>query len=371
MKRAAYYAPTLGILLLFSASGSMAAGPASAAAMQAAPPKAVEMRTLADLLPQAAWETSARGPLLIVDPAGTWRVGLRASRVAPDRKPAPAVVLPPAGPDGRRNLKGSLAVFDRVLMPVGSVSVVAPQTMVLISETLPKRKPDLWDGMRPDEKLLFILSTLSPGQWAILGGPQGIGISDLSGDARAAYLSLLPARFAYREGIVDKDGNLPWSKSVVLSASERREVRLRMSLTPIFLVPIGERSNTQTSPSFRGMPGDRAAERDNDGEYDRAESYGITMQSRVPNRAKPSDLGYDAPELAKSVPLSGAKTVGDLVARAGERSGLDLHADFRVAGLPVTARGASARPAMCSKRWPSRSAERGAGWAMPTARPMS
>jgi hypothetical protein len=70
-----------------------------------------------------------------------------------------------------------------------------------------------------------------------------------------------------------------------------------------------------------------------------------TLRREVPNRLKPGDIAFDAPALRAPIPLAGASTVGELVARAGRAAGMELHADRRVASLPVWSRGAPPRRA--------------------------
>lgn len=96
-----------------------------------------EIRTLAELLPGAVWDPGARGPLLIVDPAGTRR--LRQPVVGDSKNRSSYAPLPPASPDGRRNLRLALPAFDRQVLATGSLSVIAPLQMVVLSEKTPTR----------------------------------------------------------------------------------------------------------------------------------------------------------------------------------------------------------------------------------------
>jgi hypothetical protein len=65
--------------------------------------------------------------------------------------------------------------------------------------------------------------------------------------------------------------------------------------------------------------------------------------ARVPSRAKPSQLAFDAPALDVRVSLVGAQTVDDLVGRVAKATGLELFADQRVGRLPVWTKGNAAR----------------------------
>jgi hypothetical protein len=65
---------------------------------------------------------------------------------------------------------------------------------------------------------------------------------------------------------------------------------------------------------------------------------------RVPSRLKPSQIAFDDPSLAVTVPLGGeAATVGELVRRISAATGLEIHTDLRLRALPVWVRGERAR----------------------------
>ena len=50
------------------------------------------------------------------------------------------------------------------------------------------------------------------------------------------------------------------------------------------------------------------------------------MRVHGPNRLKPGDLDFKSPGLAVSVPIAGAKTVGDLIKAPCTATSLDLYA---------------------------------------------
>ena len=68
--------------------------------------------------------------------------------------------------------------------------------------------------------------------------------------------------------------------------------------------------------------------------------FGTVVKDVVPVRPKPSELAYENTVLDTAVSLADAKTVGDLVARAKEKTGVEVYCDPRFRSLTFWAKGA-------------------------------
>jgi hypothetical protein len=137
--------------------------PPPAAGQDPTPHVTTQVPTLEQALARVAWDSTRRGALLVVDPANT--------RLAA----GPSDTLPPAAPRPGSNhlLRDVAAAFGRKIARGGSVTVLAPTTMVVLNER--PGKPDLLAGATRDEKIRMLLASLSPGQWRLLGASAGAG----------------------------------------------------------------------------------------------------------------------------------------------------------------------------------------------------
>ncbi len=64
--------------------------------------------------------------------------------------------------------------------------------------------------------------------------------------------------------------------------------------------------------------------------------YGVPQSAKLPNRLKPGQLDWNLAALRVLVPLSGVKTVGDLVTRVGQVTHLEVYADKRYESKSLT-----------------------------------
>ncbi|MCA1596390.1 MAG: hypothetical protein LC772_08205 [Chloroflexi bacterium] len=63
---------------------------------------------------------------------------------------------------------------------------------------------------------------------------------------------------------------------------------------------------------------------------------GVPVKFQLPNRLKPAQTNLDSALFNVSVPLTGVKTVHDLIFRIGKLTSLECYADPRFGGLPLT-----------------------------------
>lgn len=315
-------------------------------------------------------------PLLVVDAANTRPAHLRqvgvtvitgastTSTTEPARPPEP---FPPSlvRPGNTLALRDVAAFFDRKIVLTGSVSVLAPTTMVVLNPR--PNKPDLFAGLSQTDKLRMLLATLSPAQWRRLGGANGLGANDLTAPAqRSLFSSVLPDPFRFQRffvtpppgaddpeyGPAHADYGPSRATRTTLSPGQRASVRLVLVRRVTLFVPVPGRPGEPNAQAFSTVQTWLAPGAGTDSFLQtvpvftppslfrgtRTEAYRVLLRQEVPARAKPGDLAFDAAGLNAPVSLAG-KTVNELVRRAGQACRLELRADARLGALPVTVLG--------------------------------
>lgn len=112
--------------------------------------------------------------------------------------------------------------FGQVAQDFGDVTAVATPAMTLLN-TAPGT-PDIYADLSPGDALKLLAATLSPAQWRLLIGPQGIGQDDLTTNAQHSLFmaqfpggvlkvepqhSPLALQTNRHEGVRDLTGDLP------------------------------------------------------------------------------------------------------------------------------------------------------------------
>ncbi|MBC8141270.1 MAG: hypothetical protein H7Y38_07490 [Armatimonadetes bacterium] len=340
----------MGAVLL----GNTEAKAQEAGAKASTPPE--NPRSLAEALAHLDWEPETRGTLLLVAPE---RAGLQNTAIAVDNA-GQEQMYQRAGTEpvraGRNgfNLSRIASRYRRKIAAVGSLSVVVPETMATLRyKNLPA--PDLFANVRPESRPQFLLATLSPAQWRTVMSADGLGIGDLKRDQQALFAALFPETMqVFRRDPPAPGAEYGKTERVPDESINRADLRLRLykdvswsylyknkdniggyndltmgddgggGKTPVYTMQFPQAVDARHS--FTG------------GEYyggDEPAAFGVTLMEAEPNRAKPSDLDYDAAVLDRVVTLIGAKTVADLVARVRESTGIELYADGRYAALSV------------------------------------
>jgi len=261
-------------------------------------------RNLAELVESLHWDPAKRGALMVLEP----------ERVA-----------------GKEGVDG-LAAFHRTRTTVTGLSAIIPDSMVIIDDSL-QQSPNMYDGLPRPTKVLYLMSTLDSRQWeAITGG--GLGMSDLTGDQKGVFTSILPKPFKYSTYKVgNKYEPEPLETNLELSDTELQSVRLRLERSLQFMMPIIGQQDSMTprdTNQDHGKPGDKFIERDSDADFRKQDSFGIKVRQTVPNMQKPSDLDYRATNLNGSIQLNPSERISDMLKRIGQVTGLELHADLRV-----------------------------------------
>jgi hypothetical protein len=301
-------------------------------------------KTIGKALEKAAWNPEQRGPLLVVAPdelvsKPLWMAPFEAmakngGRMDNFKPPFPV----PAG-NGQYRVPELADFYGRRLVRLKGITVLAPETMMVLSDN--PGKPDIYAGMRREQKIQMFQATMTEAQWALLGSKQGLGVGDLQQDQRDLFMACLPDPMIIMRGTAMDNGGTRFGGQegseppARLVGDQRLAVRLRMSRT--ISMALFQKSGTQVSGMVRGQrPGTEVLMMQYSGE-DRSENkaFGQVLRRDMPTVLKPQQIDFDAAVLNPSVSLSGVKTLGEMVERIRTATKLTLLVDPRLAKQPV------------------------------------
>ncbi|MBC7806009.1 MAG: hypothetical protein H7145_07645, partial [Akkermansiaceae bacterium] len=177
-----------------------------------------------------------------------------------------------------------------------------------------------------------------------------LGLSDRrKQEQKTWFLSLIPEPGVLQEMQSVQGGGMP---SVTGANNEPNRITVSSEQVRVRVIRSMEwwyRRGSQGSYNGYGdsdnagrQPGQRYWEQVSEGQGQQtAESYRDRLKDAVrvekPNRLQKGDLTFNsAPLFGKTISLAGAKTLGDLVQRVAEATGIELYADRRLTGIPVT-----------------------------------
>jgi hypothetical protein len=291
--------------------------------------------SLEQALPHAYWNTEEQGALLAVAPERTL---LRTV------KKQPPLRIPPIPPRGY-NLTNLLSLFDYAPIRTRSVTAIAPTTMRVFTRPTISPEEGSYEGKGEAASALF--ETFTAAQWKLLGDNNGIGMADLTDKQQKLYAKLLP-RIALLDPIETSEETKTGTHrpKITLTPMQIKQMRLRIAkhIDIEFLFNGGE-SSTYEEHDDETNTHDFSDETDDETMDDALQKEKLPWRifPKVANRTKPSDLDYKSPRLNPEISLKGINTVGDLVARIGQTTRLNLSADARVQPLHLYLRGESAR----------------------------
>ena len=291
----------------------------------------VPLTTLGKALDKVFWDSSQRGPLIAVAPEvvrPAWQTANQRPQIGPDGNFTS--VKPPTPPepttDGRYRPAEIADFFGQRIVRLKGLSVVAPIEMVVLNTKL--GKPDYFADLRRDQKQRLLQASLTAAQWKLLGSDQGLGANDLSGNQRDLFLSTLPDPMRIRK--VRIGGASPDQQTVTLAGDQRNTVRLRLSRTTRYSVPMEGETGFRYPLRSEADGTEYGYLINSYEENSRDKLYGQQIRTNVPNRLKPQQIDFASPSLQKAIPLTGLKTVGDLMERIRTTTRVSIFADGRV-----------------------------------------
>ena len=261
--------------------------------------------------------------------------------VSPEQVTLPDETEPPAADASLEDVAGA---FSDQTVSFGSVTAVAPQTMVILN-TQPD-PPNIAADMSYSTAFKMLAASLNDSQWQALTSEQGLGLSDLTDDTQRG---LFHALFLHGQLWVGSEDpalkDLPQEKRTdVQNVSDQIDaVRVRLGQTAHLYL-----HSTEGGPIFHTLDRPDGAQRLSVFRPKHTPSpteNGTALAAAVPNVLKPSDLDYDSHILQVSVSAAGAATVGDLVTRISAKTGLELYVDPHYAARTLVVQGTAAEPA--------------------------
>lgn len=292
------------------------------------------VQTFNDILTELEWDPAQRGALIIVAPNKITRV------VDPEKRSV--ADLPTKGANGY-TVNSLSAPYDLRLIPCGTVAVFAPATMVTLATRLPE--PNIFADMPFGDRMNLFRSTLTPEQLRKLTSPEGIGVGDVSGEQRPLFLALLPDQMHIRRytGDIGAQPSPPIQVTPSQRTGTRISLRKQLDWSFVFeggggLLSMGNSYIPPGTVKLSLIPTQSIIMSGMSNTY-----YGVTLREKQSSRLKQGDLPLDWNALNPMVSLEGAKTVGELIDRIRQATGVEIYADTRYSSLKVHLRGASAR----------------------------
>jgi hypothetical protein len=298
--------------------------------------------SLEQILPELYWNEAERGPLLIIDPAKTTRVWEKP--VIKDGVPQPVQPRKPPekGRDGYR-LTALREYFGRRIVPVNTITVFAPEMMVVLNE--PRGKPNVYADMNPAQRAQLLFASLSKQQWQLLTTSNGLGAGDLNQKQRENFLAIFPKPLGLTK-LVGRDGQPPSGERAIVTAEQVAGIRLRIQRNLDWYFRYGTNGTASIGVGMGKLPAGQVRYRLNSFRMPMFMSgqgntslFGVNLREEVPAKSKPSQLPYEWNALQVSVAMEGAKTVGDLIDRVRTATRVEVYADIRYRSLPVYIRG--------------------------------
>jgi hypothetical protein len=308
-------------------------------------------------LPFVNWDNRAHGPLIAIVPERIpWvesAASLEVTKGIYDPEAIPTfddgTTFPLFPPKDRFGLNASLVArhFSRRLIHFATLSIFAPPTMFQLNTDL--KPADPFRGMTTEDKMLRLEVSLSTAQWQLLGSADGLGIGDLTQAQQPLFADLLPEKMTVEQQVVRQNdsgylyGEPREGTQQALSEEQRQTVRIHLTRHAEYhLVDAQNEPVPEMSPFHSETVGIKKTALVNAGVGIASDSdefssaFGQTLRYEVSNRLKPSDLDLKLPMLQSSrVPLTGAKTVGDMLRAVRQKTGIDVYADGRLSSLTV------------------------------------
>lgn len=298
---------SLAFTVLFASvlGGFASQGPAGGKVPQGPPPG-----TIVDVADKIPWDAAKEGPLVAVVPL----------------RMANGATLDELG-------------FRKAT--VGGLTAVVPKMMATVNSRF-TAAPNMYEGMPRDAKVLYLLRSLSPGQWTKATG-DGISIEDCQGEQRAVFDSIVPKPLRYSIGtIADQRGiSHPGGPDAVKTMPEGDRSKVKLRIVRHLSVAVSLENDggwTGTEPEDDTKPGMKMpfiVE-------DKDSLFGHQVIVRSPNAPRKSHLDLKDSRLGVSIPLKAMERVDELLNRIGAATGLQFIVDPHYASMIMVEKGSSA-----------------------------
>ncbi len=254
--------------------------------------------------------------------------------VGADKVTLPKDTLPPPADASPTVLANT---FGDITQDFGSVTVIAPASRAALNPD--PAPPDLTTDIGAFTGFKMLAASLDDAQWKLLTSQGGIGLTDLTDDTqKLLFHSLFPDHVLWVASQDPAQTKLPDDQR-----TDRRNVsdqidgvRVRVRQTAHLYL----HDKKGKTIFFSGPPSDTTRLRAWRPPHDLpATQNSVLLRAIVPNTAKSSDLPLHDARFQPRVMLTGAKTVGELVARIAAKTHTELYADPHYATRPLTVLG--------------------------------
>ncbi len=249
---------------------------------------------------------------------------------------ADKVTLPPSGepPDGA-DFGTLAAAFGEETQTFGAVTAGAPMTRVVLNED--PAPPDVTADLNRNTAFKMLAASLDDAQWAALTSERGLGRADLTNETQQALFHAL-----FRGGrlwVASQDPEM-----AKLPDDQRTDTRDVSDQISGVRVRLGQTTHLYLHDRagqtlyFSQRPADEAARLHtwSPKQDPPAAQHNVALRAVVPNTPKPGDLRLDDAAFQVSVPLTGARTVEDLIARVAALAHKEIYADPHYARRALT-----------------------------------
>lgn len=231
--------------------------------------------------------------------------------------------------------------LGRTKATVGGLTAIVPKTMVTVNSRL-TAAPNMYEGLPQEAKVMYLLRTLTPGQWSRATG-SGLTLADLQGEQVAVFDSILPNPLRYSMGtIMDGDSitNPSEPKDIrSLQGAERAKVKLRIVRhleVQVALANDGGYTGTTIEDDLKkGMTMPFILKDDEGG-------FGQKILVRGPNVPRKSHLDLRDARFDKVIPFVPGELVKALLQRMTAATGVRFVADAHYANMMMVECGTSA-----------------------------
>ena len=251
---------------------------------------------------------------------------------------ADKVTLPlngdPPPPDGA-DLATLTAAFGQETQAFGPITVIAPASRVVLNED--PAPPDMSADLNSRPAFRMLAASLDDSQWAALTSERGLGLADLTDGTQQALFHALFRRGRLWVASQDPEmAKLPDDQRMDTRdvSDQIGGVRLRLGQTAHLYV-----HDTKGQTIFFSIKSADAAKRLHTWapkQEPPAVQNNVTLRAVVPNTPRMGDLRPDDAALQVSLPLAGARTVEDLIARIAALTHKEIYADPHYAHRTLT-----------------------------------
>jgi hypothetical protein len=227
----------------------------------------------------------------------------------------------------------SLLDYGRKIDRLGRENVICLEQTFVLDESL---LSNAYDRLSLEEKLNYLLATLSAGDLMKLNG-EGLCPDDLSGQQRAALISMFPHPFNYLPAVVQGGGLHSDSNWLTVPDTQLGQVKLQMFKgvnVEFGRAPnppgSGYRASVISSLGYNGPEGTRVMMTARQFGSGGPKTYGPAGAEE-----KKSQINWGRRELSASIQPPGKCSVADAVKLVRDASGLEVWVDRRVASREV------------------------------------